>query len=268
MPSKASRFRNQNTACLNHFLLSSKTAFFTYKSLSFAQAFPCWFQNLPIFTNQKPFFCTNLSLLLSKAILFCPPPPIRTTLNLLFAKNAAVLLLFALNPYAVKPERRTDSNHCRRYPGNRNFQHSWVPDECRSFQKKSRIDRRFESSPESRGSQTSGVLLVLFVHAKSTKNVSFAGRFEVLQTSKQRTQTTNSHNPIKSFRRPWRLFFPPFGGVPAGTARSACFSATCGGYFSALRRCSLTGTFEVLQTSIQRTAAAVRFFHGGDFVLT
>ena len=60
LSSKASRFRNQNTACLNHFLLSSKTAFFTYKSLSFAQAFPCWFQKPPIFTNQKFFFCTNL----------------------------------------------------------------------------------------------------------------------------------------------------------------------------------------------------------------
>ena len=116
LPSKASRFRKQNTACLNHFLLSSKTAFFTYKNLSFAQAFPCRFQKPPIFTNQKPCFCTNLSLLLSKAILFCPPLPISTPLNLLFAKNTAVLLLFALNPYAVKPERRTDSNHCRRYP--------------------------------------------------------------------------------------------------------------------------------------------------------
>ena len=34
--------------------------------------------------------------MLSKATLFHPPPPIRTTLNLLFAKNAAVLFLFAL----------------------------------------------------------------------------------------------------------------------------------------------------------------------------
>ncbi len=49
-----------------------------------------------LFTYKKPFFCTNLSLLLSKAILFHPPLPIRTTLNLLFAKNAAFLLLFAL----------------------------------------------------------------------------------------------------------------------------------------------------------------------------
>ena len=87
LPPKASRFRNQNIACSNSFLLSSKTAFFTYKNLSFAQAVPCWFQNLPIFTNQKPFFCTNLSLLLSKAILFCPPLPISTPLNLLSTKE-------------------------------------------------------------------------------------------------------------------------------------------------------------------------------------
>ncbi len=96
LPSKASRFRNQNTARSKNFLLFSKAAFFTYKNLSFAQAFPCRFQKPPIFTNQKPFFCTNLSLLLSKAILFCPPPPIPTTLNLLSAKNTAILLLFAL----------------------------------------------------------------------------------------------------------------------------------------------------------------------------
>ena len=53
-------------------------------------------QKIPIFTNQKLFFCTNLSLLLSKASLFYPPSPIRTTLNLLSTKNTAVLLLFAL----------------------------------------------------------------------------------------------------------------------------------------------------------------------------
>jgi len=96
LPSKASRFRKQNTACLNHFLLSSKTAFFTYKNLSFAQAFPCRFQKPPIFTNQKPCFCPNFFLFPPKAILFRPPSPIRTTLNLLFAKNTAVLLFFAL----------------------------------------------------------------------------------------------------------------------------------------------------------------------------
>ena len=39
-------------------------------------------------------------------------------------------------------------------------------DDGRSFRIKLRIERRFESSPESRGSQTSGVLPVLFVQAK------------------------------------------------------------------------------------------------------
>ena len=113
-----------------------KSCPFTYKSSSFAQAFPCWFQKppiftnqklffytklslfppktfffarrpfqppltyclqkIPFFTNQKPFFCTNLSFLLSQAILFHPPPPLSTSLNLLFAKNTAVLLISAL----------------------------------------------------------------------------------------------------------------------------------------------------------------------------
>ena len=123
---------------------------------SFARAFPCWFQKTPIFTNQKScfypnfflfppktfFFCplpipTALNLLSAKishfykpkafyshkpfllppkANLFCPPLPIPTALNLLFAKNTAVLFISALTPCAVKPEPRTDSNHCRRYP--------------------------------------------------------------------------------------------------------------------------------------------------------
>ena len=63
---------------------------------SFAHAFLRCPQKIPIFTNQKPFFCTNLSLLLSKATLFHPPSPIRTTLNLLSTKNTAILLIFAL----------------------------------------------------------------------------------------------------------------------------------------------------------------------------
>ena len=48
------------------------------------------------FYKPKAFFCTNLSLLPSQAILFRPPPPVPTTLNLLFAKNTAILLIFAL----------------------------------------------------------------------------------------------------------------------------------------------------------------------------
>ena len=49
--------------------------------------FVCW---------KKLFIRTPLSLLLSQATLFLPPPPIRTTLNLLFAKNVAVLFILAL----------------------------------------------------------------------------------------------------------------------------------------------------------------------------
>ena len=71
---------------------------------------------------------------------------------------------------------------------------------CRSCDSTSQTYFRqsFESSPESRGSQTSGVLPVLFVQAKSTKNVPFAGSSEVLQTSNQRTKIhfrTSQLNP-------------------------------------------------------------------------
>ena len=145
------------------------------------------------FPYKKPFIHTNLALLPSKATLFHPPPPISTPLNLLFAKNTAVLLISALNPYAVKPERRTDSNHCRRCPENCSFQHSRLLDERRSFSQKHRIDRRFESSPESRGSQTSGVLFGSFRTREKNKTVPFAGSFKVLQTSKQHTAVTSSH---------------------------------------------------------------------------
>ncbi len=122
-----------------------KNRLFTYKKLSFAQAVPCWFQKPPIFTNQKPFFCTNFFLFPPKTTLFHPPPPIRTTLHLLFTKNTAVLLISTLISYAVKPERRTDSNHCRRYSKNCRFLRCRLPDECRSLSLQKRIDRRFES---------------------------------------------------------------------------------------------------------------------------
>ena len=65
-------------------------------------------------------------------------------------------------------------------------------------------------SPESRGSQTSGVLPVLFVQAKRIKSFPF-GKFEVLQTSNQRTKLQLRTNPIKSFRRS-AAYPPPCGG--------------------------------------------------------
>ena len=94
------------------------------------------------------------------------------------------------------------------------------------------------------------VLFGYFLHdAKSDNPFPFAGSIEVLQTSIQRTKITTSCNPIKSFCRsaassggyaaffvacgnrspPWRLFFSPYGGIPAGTAHSVCLFAALGG---------------------------------------
>ena len=77
-------------------LRTSLKATFLRTKTSFAHAFLRCPQKIPIFTNQKPFFRTNLSLFPPKATLFHPPPPISTPLNLLSAKNTAILLLFAL----------------------------------------------------------------------------------------------------------------------------------------------------------------------------
>ena len=107
--------QNKSFPFTENFTDFTQSRFFTYKNF-FCTCLSLLSAKISIFTNQKFFFCTNLSLLPSKAILFHPPLPISTPLNLLFAKNTAVLLISALNPYAVKPERRTDSNHCRRYP--------------------------------------------------------------------------------------------------------------------------------------------------------
>ena len=68
-------------------LRTSLKATFLRTKTSFAHAFLRCPQKIPIFTNQKPFFFTNLSLLLSKAALFHPPSSIRTILNLLSTKE-------------------------------------------------------------------------------------------------------------------------------------------------------------------------------------
>ena len=79
--SKASRFRNQNTARSNNFLLSSKAAFFTYKKLFFCTNFP-YFHPKQLFSTLhlpfappltyclqriQPFFCCSLNSLRCKA---------------------------------------------------------------------------------------------------------------------------------------------------------------------------------------------------------
>ena len=74
-------------------------------------------------------------------------------------------------------------------------------------------------SPESRGSQTSGVLLVLFVQAKRIKPFPF-GKFEVLRTSNQRTKLQFHTSPIKSFAA---LVSPHMVALLTSVRNSPCF---------------------------------------------
>ena len=141
----------------------------------------CMSKKADLFRNQstaylsKPFYCSQTPPISATdttnshpAITYCPP------------KNDAVLLISALTPYAVKPEPRTDSK-----PFRRRLVRKTGFDTCRRKALQSYFRQSFESSPESRGSQTSGVLPVLFVQAKRIKPFPFRGSFDVLQTSNQ-----------------------------------------------------------------------------------
>ena len=176
--------------------------------------------------------------MLSKAILFHPKHiPFAPSHNLLSTKEHG-------HSFAV----RSKSLRCNARTSHR-FK-AFSPPFCA----KSRVRHvPPESSAEiffdralNRGRRTeSRVLFGYFLHnAKSDKPYPFAGSFEVLQTSNQHTKQQLRTNPIKFFSapRPFRrlrrlLFptfckvqkvgqktFPPYGGVPAGTARSACIA--------------------------------------------
>ena len=125
-----------------------------------------------LFRNQstaylsKPFYCSQTPPISATdttnshpAITYCPP------------KNDAVLLISALTPYAVKPEPRTDSK-----PFRRRLVRKTGFGRSRRKTLQTHFRQSFESSPESRGSQTSGVLPVLFVHAKRIKPFSLFGK--------------------------------------------------------------------------------------------
>ena len=92
---KAVLFRKPKSFSLAESFTNFTQSRFLRTKTSFARTFLRCPQKIPIFTNQKPFFRTNLSLFPPKAALFHPPPPIPTTLNLLSAKNTTVLLMFA-----------------------------------------------------------------------------------------------------------------------------------------------------------------------------
>ena len=179
------------------------------KRFSFTHAFFCCPQTLPYSTNQKLSICTSLSVLFSKACLFWaksfsfvqafpyrPPKQLFSALhlpcapshNLLFAKNTAVFLISALNPYAVTPEPRTDSKPFRRcFVRKAGFGSC-----CR------KIPLKF--SPTELWIEVAGrspaCFLCYFLHdAKSDNPFPLRESFKVLRTSKQRTKTTTSHKP-------------------------------------------------------------------------
>ena len=178
------------------------------------------------FTNHKPFFCTSPSLSLSKATLFHHKRrKFAPSHNLLFAKNTAILLSSALNPYAVTPEPRTDSK-----PFRRRFVRKTGFGSCRQKY----LQKYFRQSFESQVAGRSPVCFLVtfctmqkvttrslcrehrgFANLNSARRSRsfvpqqlkpFSGSFEVLQTSIQRKKQPLRTNPIKSFRRLRRHF--------------------------------------------------------------
>ena len=142
------------------------------------------------FIYKKPFFRTSLSLLLSKASLFCPPLPIPTTLNLLSTKNTAVLLLFAL----ILCCKAGASHRFKSLPA--------IPGEVAAFRKTGYLmnaghvnNNHVSTGDLNRGRRTeSRVLFGYFLHdAKSDNPYSLAESSEVLQTSNQRTSMAAFH---------------------------------------------------------------------------
>ena len=162
------------------------------KRFSFAQTFTNCPQKPP-FLRTKSLLFAQTFLLPPKATLFHPPPPIRITLNLLFAKNTAVLLLFAL----ILCCKAGASHRFKSLPA--------IPSEVTAFRKTGYLmmaayfsenhvstgDLNRPRSPEVRKPLV--CFLVLFAQRKKNKTVPFLGSSEVLPTSKQHTAAAASH---------------------------------------------------------------------------
>ena len=119
------------------------------------------------------------------------------------------------------------------------FQSSRLPDERRSFSQQSRFDRRFESSPESRGSQASGVLLVLFVQAKRIKPFPLPGAPRFSKPRFSSPQWRLRTNKIKTFPKGDSRFCKPristqnnnFAQIQLNSFPLRGLSAACGDFF-------------------------------------
>ena len=100
------------------------------------------------------------------------------------------------------------------------FHRGRLHDERRSFPPKSRIERRFESSPESRGSQTSGVLLVLFVQAKRINSFSLQRTSRFCKPRFSSPQWRLLTNKIKTFPQGDSRFCEPRISTPKQRPRT------------------------------------------------
>ena len=120
--------------------------------------------------KRKAFFSTPQQPLRTAPKLTCSckfhPQKLTVSLQYTFSFSKNISLASALRyPF------RTDSKPFRRrFVGKTGF------DRSRRKFLRSYFRQSFESSPESRGSQTSGVLLVLFVHAKRINPSPFPGK--------------------------------------------------------------------------------------------
>ena len=128
-----------------------------------------------LFHVQKAVYSHKLSLFPPKITLFCPPSPISTSLNLLFAKNTAVLLLFAL----ILCCKAGISHRFKSLPA--------IPGEVAAFRKTGYLmiagyfrKNHVSTGDLNRGRRTeSRVLFGYFLHdAKSDNSYSLAGSIE------------------------------------------------------------------------------------------
>ena len=210
-------------------------AFLQTKSISFAQIFPYSHPKQPFFTLHFPFAPSH---------------------NLLSTKNPAILLQSALNPYAVTPERRTDSKpfrrcfvrktgfgSCRRKFLQKYFRQSF---ESRSQDgvdslKHGRLAHvrsqfsLFRRSPTHKNlplatfCTSERVFAVLFARRKKYQSVSLTGKFRGFPNLESAHQNNNfpltKLNPFAAFD-PFRFAERV---VPVGAAHSVCFFSPYGG---------------------------------------
>ena len=95
MSRKNAFIANQKNFISRKFYELHSKPFFTHKNFFLHVPFLAGFKNRP-FSQTKRFSFAQTFFTATQSSLFCPPPPLPTALNLLFAKNTVVLLLFAL----------------------------------------------------------------------------------------------------------------------------------------------------------------------------